>query len=309
MSVTRTEVQASVRPDRTARPAGSRKITFTGWLMAPGVTLLGVLSIIPLVMLILMSFSKVRLLGGLRLEFAGLDNWARAFGDVELWKSWATTLAFFVSTLGIELVLGVAIAVALNRLIRGRGLVLPLILLPMFVAPSIVGLLGRYLLDPTFGLYANMLQSIGITQDVLGHPVSAFAAVVLMDVWEWTPLIALITLAGLSGVNPSVLEAASLDGAGEWTKFWHMVLPSIRPILLVAVLIRSMDAVRYFDIIYVTTNGGPADATKIIPVRLYEAAFRFFDLGYAAVIGIMMLVLTILIARFFVRLMGEKEEN
>jgi len=309
MSVSRTEVQASVRPDRTTRPAGSRKITFTGWLMAPGITLLGVLSIIPLVMLILMSFSKVRLLGGLRLEFAGLDNWARAFGDVELWKSWATTLAFFVSTLGIELVLGVAIAVALNRLVRGRGLVLPLILLPMFVAPSIVGLLGRYLLDPTFGLYANLLQSIGITQDVLGHPVSAFAAVVLMDVWEWTPLIALITLAGLSGVNPSVLEAASLDGASEWKKFWHMVLPSIRPILLVAILIRSMDAVRYFDIIYVTTNGGPADATKIIPVRLYEAAFRFFDLGYAAVIGIMMLVLTILIARFFVRLMGEKEEN
>ncbi|RZU62831.1 carbohydrate ABC transporter permease [Zhihengliuella halotolerans] len=309
MSVSRTEVQASVQPDRATRPAGSRKITFTGWLMAPGITLLGVLSIIPLVMLILMSFSKVRLLGGLRLEFAGLDNWARAFGDVELWKSWATTLAFFVSTLGIELVLGVAIAVALNRLVRGRGLVLPLILLPMFVAPSIVGLLGRYLLDPTFGLYANLLQSIGITQDVLGHPVSAFAAVVLMDVWEWTPLIALITLAGLSGVNPSVLEAASLDGASEWKKFWHMVLPSIRPILLVAILIRSMDAVRYFDIIYVTTNGGPADATKIIPVRLYEAAFRFFDLGYAAVIGIMMLVLTILIARFFVRLMGEKEEN
>ncbi|WP_102158896.1 carbohydrate ABC transporter permease [Zhihengliuella halotolerans] len=309
MSVSRTEVQASVRPDRTTRPAGSRKITFTGWLMAPGITLLGVLSIIPLVMLILMSFSKVRLLGGLRLEFAGLDNWARAFGDIELWKSWATTLTFFVSTLGIELVLGVAIAVALNRLVRGRGLVLPLILLPMFVAPSIVGLLGRYLLDPTFGLYANLLQSIGITQDVLGHPVSAFAAVVLMDVWEWTPLIALITLAGLSGVNPSVLEAASLDGASEWKKFWHMVLPSIRPILLVAILIRSMDAVRYFDIIYVTTNGGPADATKIIPVRLYEAAFRFFDLGYAAVIGIMMLVLTILIARFFVRLMGEKEEN
>lgn len=294
---------------RTKTGRRSPRITFTGWLMAPGVTLLGILSLIPLVMLILMSFSRVRLLGGLRLEFAGLDNWIRAFSDVELWKSWGLTLGYFVSTLGVELVLGVAIAVVLNRLTRGRGLLLPLILLPMFVAPSIVGLLGRYLLDPTFGLYANLLQGLGFQQDVLGNPVSAFVAVTLMDVWEWTPLIALITLAGLSGVNPSVIEAASLDGASEWKKFWHIVLPSIRPILLVAVLIRSMDAVRYFDIISVTTNGGPADATKIVPVRVYEAAFRFFDLGYAAVIGIMMLALTILIARIFVSLLSEKEAN
>ncbi|GAA3705350.1 sugar ABC transporter permease [Zhihengliuella alba] len=302
-------------PTPVAPPAGQHdrrgpgRIAFTGWMMAPGVALLGVLSLIPLVMLIMMSFSRVRLLGGLQLEFVGLDNWIRAFGDVELWKSWGLTLGYFAATLGVELVLGIAIAVVLNRLSRGRGLLLPLILLPMFVAPSIVGLLGRYMLDPTFGLYAHLLQGLGFEQDVLGNPVSAFVAVTLMDVWEWTPLIALITLAGLSGVNPSVLEAASIDGADEWKKFWNIVLPSIKPILLVAILIRSMDAVRYFDIISVTTNGGPADATKIVPVRLYEAAFRFFDLGYAAVIGIMMLALTIMIARLFVGLLSEKETH
>lgn len=127
-----------------------------------------------------------------------------------------------------------------------------------------------------------------------------------MDVWEWTPLVALISLAGLSGVNPSVLEAAALDGAGKFKTLFHIVFPSISNVLLVAFLIRSMDAVRYFDIITVTTNGGPADATKIVPLRLFETAFRFFDLGYAAAIGLMMLVVTIFMARIFVRLLDKK---
>ncbi|TDQ54286.1 carbohydrate ABC transporter permease [Actinorugispora endophytica] len=294
-------------PTRSAATAGRRfGLTFNGRLMAPGVVILGALSFFPLAALIAMSFSRVRLLGGVRLEWAGLDNWERAFSDPELWRSWGLTILWFTTTLGVEMVLGVAVAVALSRLVRARGVVLALVLLPMFAAPAIVGLLGRYLVDPTFGLYAWMLQGAGLDGDILGDPVTAFVAVALMDVWEWTPLVALITLAGLSGVNPSVLEAAALDGADQWTTFWHVVLPSIQGILLVALLIRSMDAVRYFDVITVTTNGGPADATKIIPLRLYEAAFRFFDLGYAAVIGLMMLVLTIAIARLFVRILSGK---
>ena len=256
-----------------------------------------------------MSFSRVRLLGGLSLEWAGLDNWVRAFTDPDLWQSWGLTIVYFLATLGVEMVLGVAIAIGVSKLVRARGPMMVVVLLPMFVAPAIVGLLGRYLVDPTFGLYAWLLQGLGFSTDILGNPAPAFIAVVLMDVWEWTPLIVLISLAGLSGVNPSMLEAASLDGAGSWQTLRHIVLPSITSILLVALLIRSMDAVRYFDIITVTTNGGPADATKIVPLRLYEAGFRFFDLGYAAVIGLMMLVLTIAIARLFVRMLSGKGQK
>jgi multiple sugar transport system permease protein len=296
--------------DITATSPSARRKRFTfGFneaMMAPGVIILGVLSIIPLFTLIAMSFSRVRLLGGIQLDWVGFDNWIRAFSDPSLWRSWGLTLIFFAIILGLEMVLGVAIAVALSKVGRGRGPLLVIVLLPMFVAPAIVGLLGRYLTDSTFGLYAWVLQGLGYSSDILGNPVSAFTAIVLMDVWEWTPLIALITLAGLSGVNPSIIEAASLDGASAWKMFWNIVLPSITSILLVALLIRSMDAVRYFDIITVTTNGGPADATKIVPLRLFEAGFRFFDLGYAAVIGLMMLALTIGIAQLFVRLLSEK---
>ncbi|WP_198671818.1 carbohydrate ABC transporter permease [Desertihabitans aurantiacus] len=294
-------VQQMKQPRRPRRGLG-----FPGLLMAPAVIFMAGLSIIPFLTLIGMSFSRVRLLGGAALEWRGLDNWARALTDPNLWTSWATTVLYFVVTVGLELLIGIGVAVALHRVLRGRGLVLSLVLLPMFVAPVIVGLLGRYLVDPTFGLYTNWLQAVGIDIDPLGSPVTAFIAVALMDVWEWTPLITLITLAGLSGVNPSVLEAAALDGAGRTRTLFHIIFPSISNVLLVAFLIRSMDAVRYFDIITITTNGGPADATKIVPLRLYETAFRFFDLGYAAAIGLMMLAVTIAMAKVFVRLLDRK---
>lgn len=293
---------------RASSPVRRRRgwLEFPGKLMAPGISVLALISILPFIMLVVMSFSRVRLLGGLRLEFVGLDNWARVLQDMDMWASWGRTIIFLVATLGLELLLGVGIALLLHRVVRGRGLLLSLVLLPMFVAPVIVGLLGRYLTDSTFGLYTWALGQLGYEADILGGTTSAMIAVILMDVWEWTPLIALITLAGLSGVNPSMLEAASLDGAGYWATLRHVVFPSITGILLVAFLIRAMDAVRYYDIITVTTNGGPADATKTIPIQLFENAFRFFDLGYAAAIGLMMLLFTILIAKGFVTVLQRK---
>jgi multiple sugar transport system permease protein len=303
-----TAVQTRTTPEQeTATPPQRPGLGFTGKMLTPGVLVLAAISILPFIALVVMSFTRVHLLGGVDLEWAGLDNWSRALADPQMWSSWALTAVYLFFTLGLEMVLGFGLALLLHRVTRARGLLLSLVLLPMFVAPVIVGLLGRYLTDSTFGLYTWVLAQLGWNGDILGGTTSAFAAVVLMDVWEWTPLIALIALAGLSSVNPSTLEAASLDGAGYWRSLRYIVLPSISGILLVALLIRAMDAVRYYDIIYVTTNGGPADATKTIPIRLFENAFRFFDLGYAATIGLMMLLVTILIARGFVALLGRED--
>jgi multiple sugar transport system permease protein len=127
-----------------------------------------------------------------------------------------------------------------------------------------------------------------------------------MDVWEWTPLIALIVLAGLSSLPKPVIEASRVDGATYWQRLRHIVFPMISGVVIVALLVRSMDAIRYFDIIYNTTNGGPADATKIVPIRLYETAFRFFDLGYAAAIGLSMLAVSILLANLFMRVLKKR---
>jgi multiple sugar transport system permease protein len=305
MTTTVSKTRPDARVPADTRPA-RRPFGFEGRMMTPGLALLALLTVPPFVAIIVMSLARVRLLGGVSLDWAGLWNWTRFFTDADLGVSWLRTGAFFVLTLGLEMVLGLALALCLWRLMRGRHVVLSLLLLPMFVAPAIVGLLGRFLTDSTFGLYTWLLGLFGYSGDILGDKGSAFTAVVLMDVWEWTPLIALVTLAGLTSMPLSVREAAAIDGATGWRMLRHIVLPSISNVLLVALLIRSMDAIRYFDIIWVTTTGGPADATKIIPIRLYETAFRFFDLGYAAVIGLVMLAVSIAIARTFVRLLDQK---
>ena len=276
-------------------------------MLLPGLLLLAVLSLFPFFYIIWMSFNTVSLIGGTSFEFAGLANWARMFTDEVVGAAWARAALYFVATVGLEMVLGIAIALLVHELVWGKNLVLSLLLLPMFMAPVIVGLLGRFLTDSTYGLYAFFLRELGIFErDILGTSSSALTAVILMDVWEWTPLIVLIVLAGLASVNQYVIEAAKVDGANYLARLRHIVAPSIAGVVIVALLVRSMDAIRYFDIITVTTNGGPGNTTKIIPLRLYETAFRFFDLGYAAAIGLGMLVFSILVATVFVRILDSR---
>jgi multiple sugar transport system permease protein len=276
-------------------------------MLVPVLLLLAVLSLFPFFYIIWMSLNIVSLINGISFDFAGLANWTRIFTDEIVGAAWARAALYFVATVGLEMILGVAIALLVHELVWGKNLVLSLILLPMFMAPVIVGLLGRFLTDSSYGLYAYVLRETGIFErDILGTASSALPAVILMDVWEWTPLIVLIVLAGLASVNQYVIEAAKVDGAGYLERLRYIVAPSIAGVVIVALLVRSMDAIRYFDIITVTTNGGPGNTTKIIPIRLYETAFRFFDLGYAAAIGLGMLVFSILVANVFVRILESR---
>jgi multiple sugar transport system permease protein len=303
----------AVERGRTAsaseRPRAQResRFTFNGRLMAPALILLALLSLFPFVYIVLMSLSRVGLIGGIDLHWAGLDNWTRLFSDESVGAAWIRSVVYFVLTVGLEMTLGIGMALLVHSMVWGRNLVLSLLLMPMFMAPAIVGLLGRFLTDSTFGLYAWVLRETGLySGDILGSTTSAFVAVTLMDVWEWTPLIALIVLAGLSSLPKPVIEASRVDGATYWQRLRHIVFPMIAGVVIVALLVRSMDAIRYFDIIYTTTNGGPADATKIVPIRLYETAFRFFDLGYAAAIGLSMLAVSILLANLFMRTLKKR---
>jgi multiple sugar transport system permease protein len=286
---------------------GGGGISLETKMLVPVLALLAVLSLFPFFYIIWMSLNIVSLINGISFDFAGLANWTRMFTDEIVGAAWARAALYFVATVGLEMVLGIAIALLVHELVWGKNLVLSLILLPMFMAPVIVGLLGRFLTDSSYGLYAYVLRELGIFEsDILGTASSALPAVILMDVWEWTPLIVLIVLAGLASVNQYVIEAAKVDGANYLERLRYIVAPSIAGVVIVALLVRSMDAIRYFDIITVTTNGGPGNTTKIIPIRLYETAFRFFDLGYAAAIGLGMLVFSILVANVFVRILESR---
>jgi multiple sugar transport system permease protein len=302
-----TAEKAPAADARHRRPLRRRGLSFEGKMLTPAMLILALVSIFPFVYIIVMSLSSVRLIGGISFDWVGLDNWTRLFSDGAVGASWLRSIVFFVLSVGLQMFLGIAIALAIYETQRGRNIITSLVLMPMFMAPVIVGLLGRFLTDSTFGLYAWLLNETGLYNgDILGSTTAAFAAVTLMDVWEWTPLIALIVLAGLSSMPRQVLEAAEMDGASYWSRLRDIVLPMISGVIIVALLIRSMDAIRYFDIITNTTNGGPADATKIVPIRLYETAFRFFDLGYAAAIGLSMLAVTIVMANLFMNVLKRR---
>jgi multiple sugar transport system permease protein len=302
--------ETAAGPERRKQArSGSRGLSFEAKMMLPALVILAAISILPLLYIIWMSLNNVTLLGGTGIasNWTGLGNWGRMFTDPGVWAGWLAMVIYYVATVGLEMFLGLTIALVIHEVVWGKNLALSLILIPMFIAPVIVGLLGRFLVNPTYGLYAWALRESGIYGgNILGGSVSAFVAVVLMDVWEWTPLVALITLAGLVSIQPQILEAARVDGASYWDRLRHIVLPSIVGILIVALLIRSMDALRYFDIIWQATNGGPANATKIIPLRLYESAFRFFHLGYAATIGLLMLAVSILVANLFTGILRQR---
>jgi multiple sugar transport system permease protein len=305
MAATQTEGRGT--SSNTKGATGGGGISLEMRMLVPVLALLAVLSLFPFFYIIWMSLNIVSLINGISFDFAGLANWTRMFTDEIVGAAWARAALYFVATVGLEMILGIAIALLVHEIVWGKNLVLSLILLPMFMAPVIVGLLGRFLTDSSYGLYAYVLSELGIFErDILGTASSALPAVILMDVWEWTPLIVLIVLAGLASVNQYVIEAAKVDGAGYLERLRYIVAPSIAGVVIVALLVRSMDAIRYFDIITVTTNGGPGNTTKIIPIRLYETAFRFFDLGYAAAIGLGMLVFSILVANVFVRILESR---
>ena len=305
MAATQTEGRGPSTDTKGAGGGGG--ISLETKMLVPVLLLLAVLSLFPFFYIIWMSLNIVSLINGITFDFAGLTNWTRMFTDEIVGAAWARAALYFVATVGLEMILGIAIALLVHELVWGKNLVLSLILLPMFMAPVIVGLLGRFLTDSSYGLYAYVLRETGIFEaDILGTASSAMPAVILMDVWEWTPLIVLIVLAGLASVNQYVIEAAKVDGASYLERLRYIVAPSIAGVVIVALLVRSMDAIRYFDIITVTTNGGPGNTTKIIPIRLYETAFRFFDLGYAAAIGLGMLVFSILVANVFVRILESR---
>ena len=250
-----------------ARPRGRRRRPSAEfWMLLPAVLVLAALSIYPFFYMIWMSLSSITLIGGISTTFVGLQNWETLVTDPAVWSSWLTTLEYVGGILIIEMVLGIAVALAITELGAFRNLVLTLVILPMFMAPVVVGLLGLFLTNSTYGLYAYFLRRLGLftNTEILGNTSTALPALMLMDVWEWTPLVVMIVAAGLSALPKEPLEAASVDGASALQRLRYVVLPMLRPAILVALLIRSMDAIRYYDIIWVTTAGA-----CLIPVVLF----------------------------------------
>jgi multiple sugar transport system permease protein len=274
--------------DRLAAPRLS-----AGWaLMAPALIILAVMAIAPAIYLVYVSFRHENLLGPGSM-FVGLQNYFRVLTNRENWTDALSTIEFVVLVVSLELGFGLALALLLNRRLPESGLLTALFVLPLGVAPVVSALVFRVLLDPAYGWVDYYLQTLGLINepiDWLGNPTTAWAAIVALDVWQWTPFITLILLAGLSGVPSESKEAATMDGAGPMQLFWHITLPFMRPFIAIALVLRSIEAFKTFGSIFVLTTGGPGASTEVLNLALYRIALQNFDIGAAAALGILFLI-------------------
>ncbi|NPV54976.1 MAG: sugar ABC transporter permease [Firmicutes bacterium] len=293
----------------SARRSG--RVPTETWMLLPSIVVLAIISLYPFFYMIWMSFMRFSMLPGQPSTFIGFGNWLRMLSDPGVGVSWVVTIKYYIIALALQLTLGVGISLAIERLGRGQGLITTLIIAPMFLAPVLVGLLWRFLLHDSYGIFTYFLRQLGFLRgiSVFGDLRTALPAVIIMDTWEWTPLIALITIAGLQALPQDVYEAASIDGATYWQRLVYITFPMLKPVLVVALLIRTMDLVRFYDQIMITTSGGPADATKILAIRIFEQGFRQFNIGYASALGLTLLVVSIILGNFFVKFFSMEDKG
>ena len=278
---------------------------FYVYLAAPAVLLLAAITIYPFFWLIYMSFHKVGF-GAASDIFVGVKNFSRLFNDTKYIEGWGLLLKYSAICLFIQIVVGVTLAVVLNNS-RYEKVLVTLFLMPMMVSPVVAGLLFYYLYNGTFGWYHWIFQSLGFLDQtsILGSTNTALFGIILVDVWQWTPLITLITLAGLKRVPQDQLEANMVDGAGSVSNFFHVSLPNIYPFLLIAILLRFMDNFRFIDTILALTGGGPGNSTRLLPVYLFDVSFQFFKLGRGAAIALTLLVVTIILGMILVKVLED----
>jgi len=274
------------------------------WLL-PIVALLLFIGIYPLLYNLWNSFREFNPMLG-RVEPVGWENWARLFTDVRAREALGTTAIYVSAALLIEFVLGLAIAVLFNSGPWAAGLWQSLLILPMVVPPTVAAVMFKVLENPDYGALAYYLQQIGITDKVEpllgGTGRYAIPAVLIPDIWQWTPFFVLILLAGLKALPTDPIEASRVDGASTWQTFWHVTLPMLRPMIAIAVLFRLVDLLKVFDYIYVMTSGGPGTRTEVLSFYAYQRSFTTIEWGYGSVLGIAILVLAIVVANVYVRL-------
>jgi len=275
-------------------------------MVAPALAVLLSLSIYPLIYSVQISLQTDSPAG----PVWGLANFKRLSMDSFFWSAMAHTLIYAVAALLVEFFLGLGLALLLNSNIRGRRFFRATLLIPMMLPTVVVGVVWRLMFNPNFGTINGVLRQLGVITEQLtwtASPRLALAAVIAVDVWQWTPFVFLVLLAGLQAIPQEPYEAARVDGSSSWQTFRHVTLPLLKPAILIVLLLRTMDLLRVFDQIFILTEGGPGFATETVSLYIYRAAFRFTDFGYAAAMSFVLLIITNLISTIYIRLLQSRE--
>src|SRR4029453_4006066 len=298
-----------LKSKRFSNAASSRSDLRLAYLfLAPAVLVLLALTIYPLFYSVTVSLQTESANGS---QFS-LANFERLIADNFFFSAMAHTFVYAASALICEFLLGLGLALLLNSQIRGRSLFRATLLVPMMLPAVVVGVVWRLMLNPNFGAINGTLKGFGFSTDNLtwtASPRLALLSVVLVDVWQWTPFVFLVLLAGLQAIPQEPYEAARVDGSSAWQTFRYVTLPLLKPAILIALLLRTMDLLRVFDQIFILTEGGPGFATETISLYIYRTAFRFFDFGYAAAMSFVLLLLTNIVSAGYIRLLQRQEAS
>jgi multiple sugar transport system permease protein len=302
-------------PQLTAPPAARRFRLLTdrrlaGLFISPALLLLLFLSIFPLFWALYLSFTDYSATRDVPSAWIWFDNYADLLSSPQVHERAVTTLIFVVGAISLQTLLGFTIAYLISRRIRGRGALTTLFLIPMMLSPVVVGLFWKFMLDAQFGVVNSLLGSIGLGEaEWLTNQKLALLSLIVVDTWQWTPFIMLIALAGLTAVPKYLYEASEIDRASEWFRFRHITLPLVWPLLLIAVLFRAIEAFRLFDLVYILTGGGPGSSTETLSFHVYKTAFLGFDTGRASAYGILMVIVVIILAQFYLRYLNRLQER
>ena len=289
---------------RRVRTLAQQERRFAIALFVPAFAVLVLTTTTPLVYLAWTSFMRIDLTMPWLSGFAGLGNYAKMAGDPRFWDSLVLTLIYTASTVVLQVAIGLALALLVLRIPKGQAAMRVATILPIVLAPVVVGLFWRTLvLSPDVGLVDVASRALGLgSHNWLGDPQLALVSVIAIHTWQWTPFAFLVILASLSSLPPDVFEAARIDRANAWQRFVHITLPLIRPAVVIVVILRTMTALSAFAAIFAATGGGPGTATEILNLYAYRTSFTEFNLGYGASLAMVLLALTLATSLLMFRL-------
>jgi len=285
----------------------TRERIFSSALLTPCFLIVALFAFYPIAYSIFLSLHKIILsLPHLGRPFVGLENYRALFGDRVALHSLINTLVFVFSTTLFEIALGLVIALVIHERFKGRGWVRAAILVPWALPTVVSSQMWRFIFNDQYGLVNYLLFGVGTSAYTawLAHPQTAFAAIIIADVWKTSAFAGLLILAGLQVIPDELYCAAKIDGASSWQQFRKITLPLIKPAILIALLFRTMDAFRVFDLVFVMTQGGPADSTNVLQFYGYKKIFAEGLMGYGSTISVLVFIITFIISLFYIKVIG-----
>ncbi|UOF88691.1 sugar ABC transporter permease [Fodinisporobacter ferrooxydans] len=277
-------------------------------LASPGILVIVIFSLYPIIQTINLSFHSLKLtMPGLGEPFVGIKNYLEISHSARFWLAVWHTFEFTLYSVVFELVFGLLIALLINRPFFGRGLIRAVVLIPWAIPTAISSMMWKFMFDDQLGVVNPILMKLGIIHHSivwLGNPNYALGSIIFVDVWKTTPFMALLLLAGLQVIPSELYESAKVDGANAWQRFFKITLPLLKPALLIALLFRTLDAFRVFDVIFILTGGGPGNSTESLSMYAQTVLMRYMDFGHGSALAVVTFVFILLISIFYIRLIG-----